>query len=35
LFADAMEFDETTQRVTLRGRVRAHLRPGELRATAR
>jgi lipopolysaccharide export system protein LptC len=35
LFADTMEFDEATQRVTLRGRVRAHLLPGELRGTAR
>lgn len=35
LSADAMEFDETTQRVTLRGRVRAHLRPADLRALPR
>lgn len=35
LSADAMEFDEATQRVTLRGRVRAHLRPGELRGATR
>lgn len=35
LSADAMEFDETTQRVTLRGRVRAHLRPADLRGTLR
>lgn len=35
LSADAMEFDEVTQRVTLRGRVRAHLRPGDLRGATR
>lgn len=35
LSAEAMEFDEATQRVTLRGRVRAHLRPGDLRGTTR
>lgn len=35
LFADALEFDEATQRVTLRGRVRAHLRPGDVRAAGR
>jgi lipopolysaccharide export system protein LptC len=31
LRADALEFDEATQRLTLHGRVRAHLQPGELR----
>lgn len=32
LRAEALEFDEATQRLTLRGRVRAQLLPGELRA---
>lgn len=35
LVADAMEFDETTQLVTLRGHVRAVLLPQDVKATTR